>query len=63
MGLWELKLAKSLDFFHLVKHSRNTMGHPYGKLKHLALVQDNFFGQNVNQIRFPLVSLYNKTSN
>ena len=32
-----LKHAKSCGFFfQLVKHSWNTMGHPYGKLKHLV---------------------------
>ena len=63
MESWEPKLAKSWDFFHLVKHSWDTMGHPYGKLKQFDLVQLHYFGQNVYWIRFSLVSIYYKTSN
>ena len=59
----DLKHAKSWVLFHLVKHSMNTMGHLYGKLKHLDLLQVHFFGQNVHRIRFPLLLLYYKTSN
>ena len=59
----DLKYTKFWVLFHLVKHSMNIMGHPYGKLKHLDLLQVHFFDQNVHRIRFPLISLYYKTSN
>ena len=38
----DLKPAKNCLFFHLVRHSMNTMGHPYGKLKHLDILQVHF---------------------
>ena len=59
----DLKAANIFLLFHLVKHSMNTMAHPYGKLKDLDLLQVHLFGQNVHRIRLPLLSLYYKTSN
>ena len=43
--LQDLKPPKSLVFFHLVKHSLNIMGYPYGKLKYLDLLQVYFLAK------------------
>ena len=42
---WDLKPTKNYLLFHLVRHSMNTMGHPYGKLKHLELLQVHYLGK------------------
>ena len=60
--LQDLKHVKCWVLFPLDKHSWNIMGHPYDKFKHLNLLKVHFFGQNVHRIRFPLLSLYYRTS-